>query len=78
MIILRNKNFSDKKEEREVVDKETAERGKKEGVVQKKPNGKWGIISYKTNPPTWWSGEGTDTKEESEDMLKAYHANKRK
>ena len=75
MIILRIKNFSEK---REVVDKETAKRGKKEGVVQKKPNGKWGIISYKTNPPTWWSGEGTDTKEVSEDMLKAYHANKRK
>lgn len=74
MIILRTKNFSEK---REVVDKETAERGKKEGVVQKKPNGKWGIISYKTNPPTFWNAD-YDTKESAENALAAYHANKRK
>ena len=77
MIILRTKNFSAKKDTREVVDKETAERGKKEGVVQKKPNGKWGIISYKTNPPTWWNAS-YDTKESGEDALAAYHANKHK
>lgn len=77
MIILRQKYFSAHKEVREKVDKETAEKAKKDGVIQKKPNGKWGIISFKTNPPEWWSGEGTDTKEESEKMLAAYHANKR-
>lgn len=76
MIILRKKNFSAHKEVREKVDKETAEKAKKDGVVQKKPNGKWGIISFKTNPPEWWTSE-TDTKEESEKMLSAYHANKR-
>ena len=75
MIILRTKNFTKSKEKREVVDKETAERGKKEGVIQKKPNGKYGIISYKTNPPEWWTIEGT--KEDMEAALKAYHANKR-
>lgn len=71
MIILRNKKFSG----REIVDKETAERGRKEGVIQKKPNGKWGIISYKTNPPEFWDAN-YDTKESAEKALGAYHANK--
>ena len=71
MIILRNKSFSG----REIVNKETAERGKKEGVIQKKPNGKWGIISYKTNPPEFWNAD-YDTKESAEKALGAYHANK--
>jgi hypothetical protein len=74
MIILRTHNFS-KKDNREVVDKETAELGKKEGVVQKKPSGKWGIISYKATPPRWWDSD-YDTKEDAEDALKAYHANR--
>lgn len=46
MIILR-KYFSN----REVVPKEIAERGKKEGVIQKDNYGNWRIISFKTNPP---------------------------
>ena len=71
MIILRNKNFSG----REIVNKETAERGRKEGVIQKKPNGKWGIISYKTNPPEFWDAD-YDTRESAEKALAAYHANK--
>jgi len=75
MIILRKKLFS-KKEVREKVDKETADKAKKEGVVQKKPNGKWGIISFKTNPPEWWDAD-YDSKENAEDALAAYHANKR-
>lgn len=76
MIILRNrqKQFS-KKDDREIVDKETAERGRKEGVIQKKPNGKWGIISYKANPPRWWSAN-YDTREDSEKALAAYHSSK--
>ena len=74
MIIIRQKQFSD----REKVNKETAEKGKKEGVIQKKPNGKWGIISYKTNPPEWWNNCEEDTKERCEEILKAYHANKHK
>ena len=71
MIILRQKQFSG----REKVNKETAEKGKKEGVIQKKPNGKWGIISYKTNPPEFWSAD-YDTKESAEKALAAYHARK--
>jgi len=76
MIILRNKQkqFS-KKDDREIVDKETAERGRKEGVIQRKPNGKWSIISYKANPPRWWTCE-EDSKEKCEEILAAYHANK--
>ena len=78
MKILRTKNFSTKKDTREVVDKETAERGKKEGVIQKKPNGKWGIISYKANPPRWWDNCDEDSKEKCEEILAAYHANRHK
>lgn len=74
MIILRKKLFS-KKEVREKVDKETADKARKEGVIQKKPNGKWGIISFKTNPPEWWSAN-YETKESADDALAAFHANK--
>ena len=65
------------KQDREVVPADIAKKAKKEGVVQKRPDGKWGIISFKTNPATWWSST-YDTKESGEDALKAYWVNKRK
>lgn len=65
------------KQDREVVPDDIAKKAKKEGVVQKKPNGKWGIISFKTNPATWWDAS-YDSKESGEDALKAYWVNKRK
>lgn len=72
MIILRQKQFSG----REKVNKETAEKGKKEGVIQKKPNGKWGIISYKTNPPEFWDAN-YDTRADAEAGLRGYQKSKR-
>lgn len=69
------KKFS--KQDREVVPADIAKKAKKEGVVQKRPDGKWGIISFKTNPATWWSST-YDSKESGEDALKAYWVNKRK
>ena len=70
MIILR-KLFTD----RQKVNKETAAKGKVDGVIQKKPNGKWGIISYKTNPPEWWNAD-YETKESASKALGGYWANK--
>lgn len=68
MKILRQKEFRDK------VDSETAKEGKISSVIQKKPNGKWGIISYKKKPAEWWDAD-YETRENAEDALKAYHAN---
>lgn len=65
------------KQDREVVPPEIAKKARKEGVVQKKPNGKWGIISFKTNPPTWWSAE-YDSEESAKKGLSGYFVNKRK
>lgn len=60
---------------REIVSRRVAEKGKKEGVIQKKPNGKWGIISYKTTLPTWWPADYS-TREKAEAALRGYQANK--
>lgn len=79
MILLRNKLYSKKDPgDREIVPKDIAEKGRKEGVIQKDKNGKWRIISYKTDPPTFWpnANGGFDTKEEAEDQLAAYHSRK--
>lgn len=43
-----------------------------EGVIQKKPNGKWGIMSKKTGK--FWP-QDYDSEENASDALKAYHAN---
>jgi len=60
-------------EGREKVSSEMLERAKTDGVVQKKPNGKWGIISI--NAGEWWTPD-YDTRESAEAALAAYHANK--
>lgn len=79
MIVLRNKLYSRKKDpgDREIVPKDIAEKGRKEGVIQKDKNGKWRIISYKTDPPTYW-GSIFETREKAEEALKAYHSRKNK
>lgn len=69
MIVFRQRLY------REQVDSKTAQEGKRSGVVQKKPSGDWGIISYKKNPPTWWDAN-YDSKGCAEKALSAYHANK--
>ena len=65
------------KQDREVVPDDIANKARKEGVVQKKPNGKWGIISFKTNPPTWWDAE-YDSEESAKKGLSGYFVNKHK
>lgn len=69
MIILRQRIFRDK------VPSDIAEKGRKEGVVQKDREGNWRIISYKQSPPEFWDAH-YDTKEDAEKALSAYHANK--
>jgi uncharacterized GH25 family protein len=69
MIILRNKEFSDRME----VSQADLEKAKTSGVVQKRPdNGKWGIIAIKKG--LWWS-QSYSSKENAEEALRAYHAN---
>jgi hypothetical protein len=67
MIIKRNNH--------ETVPQDIAEEGKKSGVVQKDKSGSWRIISYKTNPPTFWNAH-YKSKESAEASLRAYQANK--
>lgn len=67
----KSKSFSD----RDIVPRDIALKGKKEGVVQKDQNGDWRIISYKTNPPEFWDAH-YDSKEDAEKALGAYHAQK--
>lgn len=69
MILLRQRIF------REKVPNKTAQEGKRSGVVQKDDNGEWRIISYKTNPPEFWDAH-YDSKEDAENALQAYHANR--
>lgn len=45
----------------------------KSGCIDKKPNGKWGVISNKTGK--FWP-QDYDSKGDAEDALQAYHANK--
>ena len=63
------------KQDREIVPADIAEKAKKDGVVQKRKDGKWGIISFKTKPATWWSSS-YDTKKDAESALRGYWANK--
>ena len=66
-----SKNFSS----REKVPSDIAKKGKKSGVVQKDKDGKWRIISYKTNPPEFWDAH-YDSKKDAKDALAAYHVSK--
>ena len=67
----RSKSFSD----RDIVPRDIAIKGKKDGVIQKDQNGDWRIISYKQNPPEFWDAH-YDSKEDAEKALGAYHAQK--
>jgi hypothetical protein len=58
-------------DDRQKVDPKTLELAKSDGVVQKKPNGKWGIISIKSGE--WWTAD-YQSEESAKNALKAYHA----
>lgn len=60
---------------REKVPASIAEKGRKDGVIQKDNKGKWRIISYKTNPPEFWNAH-YKSKGDAEKALSGYHANK--
>ena len=77
MKLLRNKLYSKKKApgDREIVPSDIAEKGKKEGVIQKDKDGNWRIISYKTDPPTFWPAV-YKTREKAASALAGYHSNK--
>ena len=66
-----------KGQNREVVPADIAKKGREEGVVQQDKDGNWRIISYRTNPPTFWTTH-YETKEKAEAALRAYQANKHK
>ena len=72
MVILRNKNFS--KEAREKVPENIAKKAKEDGVVQEY-KGSWRIVSFKTNPPTFWNSHYT-SKSSAEAGLRGYFKNK--
>lgn len=55
------------------VSKEDLEKAKNEGVVQKRPDGNWGIIAI--DRKLWWQPKYS-SKESAEKALAAYHANK--
>jgi hypothetical protein len=65
-----DKTFS---EPREKVSAEMLEKAKTEGVVQQKPNGKWGIISIEAGE--WWKPD-YESEDKAKNALEAYHANK--
>ena len=60
-------------DDRQKVDPKTLELAKSEGVVQKKPNGKWGIISIPKGE--WWTAD-YQSEDSAKNALKAYHARK--
>jgi hypothetical protein len=60
-------------EPREKVSAEMLEKAKTDGVVQKKPNGSWGIISIEAGE--WWTPD-YESEEKAKNALEAYHANK--
>jgi len=68
-LVKADKTYSD----REKVSKEMLEKAKIDGVVQKKPNGKWGIISIQAGE--WWNAD-YDSEDNAKAALAAYHANK--
>jgi hypothetical protein len=60
---------------KEVIEETRKDSGKcpEDGCVQKKPNGKWGVISNKTGK--FWDAD-YDTKADAEAGLRAYHVHK--
>ena len=64
---------SEKKKERLPVSKKDLEKAEKYGVVQKRPDGKWGIIAIKKK--LWWT-PGYSSEENAKNALKAYQAGK--
>jgi hypothetical protein len=56
------------------VSKEDIEKAKTDGVVQMRPDGKWGIIAIKKG--LWWS-QTYSSRENAEKALRAYHAHNR-
>lgn len=59
--------------DREKVSKSDLEKAKTDGVIQKKPNGSWGIISIKAGE--WWNAN-YESRESAQSALKAYQSNK--
>ena len=66
---LASKVYSD--QERMPVSSSDMRKAETEGVVQRRPDGKWGIIAKKKR--LWWSA-GYDSRESAEAALRAYHA----
>lgn len=60
-------------EERMPVSSADMQKAETDGVVQRRPDGKWGIIAKKKR--LWWSA-GYDSRESAEAALRAYHAGK--
>lgn len=60
--------------EREKVDAATLKNAKETSVIQKKPNGAWGIISI--DKGEWWTPD-YESEEKAKNALKAYQANKK-
>ena len=58
-------------EERMSVSATDMRKAETDGVVQRRPDGKWGIIAKKKR--LWWSA-GYDSRESAEAALRAYHA----
>lgn len=60
-------------EERMPVSAADMRKAETDGVVQRRPDGKWGIIAKRKR--LWWSA-GYDSRESAEAALRAYHAGK--
>lgn len=60
---------------REKVPEDIAEKARTKGVIQKDSQGRWRIISLKTNPPEYWNSH-YETKEKAQKALEAYHAHR--
>ena len=69
MVILRQKEYAN----RLPVSEEDLKKAKLDGVVQKRPDGKWGIIAIQKK--LWWS-QSYDTEAKAKASLRAYQANK--
>lgn len=64
-------SFEEKKFTRLPVSPEDLKKAEKDGVVQKRPDGGWGIIAIKKK--LWWDSTYS-SKEKAEAALRAYHA----
>ena len=60
---------------REKVSKDIAKKARTRGVIQRDSQGRWRIISLKTNPPEYWNSH-YETKEKAQKALEAYHAHR--